>query len=101
LSLTFNALKSMCLAIGKLAKLPIQSILLNSSHIQWVNSIKYVYTTTLYGGKSLRFDYIIVKHNFLQHEAAFMLMLITSARELLPSHSHICNGCSKVFCETG
>jgi hypothetical protein len=58
-SLTFNVSKSMCLAIGKLAKLHFRSMSLGSSHIEWVNSIKYL-GVTLCGGKSLCFDINIV-----------------------------------------
>jgi hypothetical protein len=42
LALTFNASNSMCLAIGKPAKLPFQSMLLGSSRIEWVNSTNYL-----------------------------------------------------------
>jgi hypothetical protein len=60
LSLPFNAFKSMCLAIGKLVKLPFHSMSLGSRQIEWVNSIKYL-DVTLYGGESLRFDSNIVE----------------------------------------
>jgi hypothetical protein len=63
LSHTFNASKSMCLVIGKLVKLPFQSMSLGSIHIEWVNSIKYL-GVTLCGDKSLRFNSNIVKQNF-------------------------------------
>jgi hypothetical protein len=53
----------MSIAIGELTKLPFQSMSLDSSHSEWVNSIKYS-GVTLCGGKSLRFDNNIVKQNF-------------------------------------
>jgi Reverse transcriptase (RNA-dependent DNA polymerase) len=60
LSLPFIAFKSMCLAIGKLVKLPFHSMSLGSRQTEWVNSIKYL---DVIGGKSLRFDSNIVKQN--------------------------------------
>jgi hypothetical protein len=53
----------MCLAIGKLGKLPFQSMSLGLSHTEWVNLIKYL-GVTLCGGKSLRFESNNVKQNF-------------------------------------
>ena len=43
LSLVFNTSKSMCLAIGKLAKLvTLQPMLLGTGQVDWVDSIKYL-----------------------------------------------------------
>jgi hypothetical protein len=42
LSLTFNASKSACLAVGRLARIPYEPMLLGTNHIDWVRSMKYL-----------------------------------------------------------
>jgi len=63
LSLTFNTSKSMCLAIGKLAKLLTQPMSLGTGQIEWVDSIKYL-GVTITGGAKLGFNASLVKQNF-------------------------------------
>ena len=72
LSLTFNTSKSMCLVIGKQAKLLTQPMSLGTGHIEWVDSIKYL-GVTITGGAKLGFNNSLVKQNFLQ--PVFMLKL--------------------------
>ena len=55
LSLTFNASKSACLAVGKLAGIPSEPMLLGTKHIEWIRSMNYLGVTPC-GGNVLRFD---------------------------------------------
>ena len=63
LSLVFNTSKSMCIAIGKLAKLLTQPMSLGTGQIDWVDSIKYL-GVTITGGTKLGFNNSLVKQNF-------------------------------------
>jgi hypothetical protein len=63
LSLTFNASKSACLAVGKLARIPYEPMLLGTKHIDWVRSMNYL-GVTLCGGNVLRFDCNVVRQKF-------------------------------------
>ena len=63
LSLTFNASKSMCLSIGKLARMNIEPMSLGDSRIEWVESVKYL-GVTMSGGASLSFSNNVTKRNF-------------------------------------
>ena len=63
ISLTFNASKSMCTAIGQLAKLLIEPMSSGAILIEWVNSIRYL-GVTITGGNSLGFKNGSVKQSF-------------------------------------
>jgi len=63
LSLKFNPLKSHCLAIGKYASFSLPSMLLDSSPIPWVSSIKYL-GVYIVSGRKLLFDITSVKQSF-------------------------------------
>jgi len=63
LSLTFNSSKSAFLAIGKLAKQPIEPMSLGSGQIKRVDSLQYL-DVTLTGGRSLGFNCATLKQSF-------------------------------------
>ena len=63
LALTFNASKSMCMAIGKLAKMSIEPMSLGPDSINWVDSIKYL-GVSITGGSSISFSNVLVKQHF-------------------------------------
>ena len=76
LSLTFNANKSYCIAIGKLHSMVIADMSLGTNAIQWVSSIKYL-GVHICSGKSMSFDTDVIKRNFLQPAIAFFLTRTT------------------------
>jgi hypothetical protein len=49
LSLKFNPIKSYCVAIGQLSRIKLDPMMLDSSPIEWVNSLKYL-GVTIVGG---------------------------------------------------
>ena len=63
ISLTFNASKSMCMAIGQLAKLLIEPMSSGAILIEWVNSIRYL-GVMITGDNSLGFKNGSVKQSF-------------------------------------
>jgi hypothetical protein len=72
LSLTFNANKLYCIAIGKLHSMDIADMSLGINAIHWASSIKYL-GVHICNGKSMSFDTDVIKRRFLLPAIVFFL----------------------------